>query len=66
MSWTHTRSQIALKKRYHPDADVSDLRQQLKAERLAEYVKRTVDSAPPLTEEQRDKIAALLRGSVNA
>lgn len=29
---------------------------------LAEYVKRTVDAAPPLTTEQLDRISALLRG----
>jgi excisionase family DNA binding protein len=34
----------------------------LKAERLAEHVKRVVDAAPPLSPAQRDKIAALLRG----
>ena len=34
----------------------------LKAERLAEHIKRTVDNAPPLTQEQRDRLALLLRG----
>jgi hypothetical protein len=36
-------------------------RRDLAAERLAEHVKRVVDSAPPLTTAQRDRIAALLR-----
>jgi hypothetical protein len=31
--------------------------------KLAEYIKRVVDSAPPLTAEQRDKLALLLRPS---
>lgn len=30
--------------------------------RLEEYVKRIVDEAPPLTDEQRDRIAKLLKG----
>jgi hypothetical protein len=65
-SWTKTRSQIANKKRHDPDADVADLRQRLKAERLEEYISRVVAEAPPLTPEQRDKLAAILRGGGNA
>lgn len=61
MGWTHTRSEIARAKRANPDADVTELRRQLRAERLEEYVKRTVDTAPPLTDEQRERVAALLR-----
>lgn len=62
MSWTHTRSKIALTKRHDPSADVSHLRQQLKAERLEDYIRRTVDAAPPLTAEQRLRLAGLLTG----
>lgn len=65
MSWTKTRSQIAHAKRANPDADVSDLRQKLKAERLEEYIRRVVDEAPVLTEDQRSHLAILLRGSGN-
>lgn len=32
------------------------------AQRIADYVKATTDAAPPLTEQQRDAIALLLRG----
>ncbi|MBM0128062.1 hypothetical protein [Pimelobacter simplex] len=60
MSWTQTRSALALAKRDNPDADVTDLRRQLKAERLEEYVNKVVSEAPPLTREQRDRIARLL------
>lgn len=60
MSWTHTRSQIAVKKRHDPTADVTALRQQLKAERLEDYIRKTVQEAPPLTDEQRRRLAALL------
>lgn len=62
MSWTKTRSRIAHAKRRDPDADVTELRRQLKAERLEDYIKRTVDAAPPLTADQRDRLALLLRG----
>lgn len=63
MSWTHTRSKIALTKKLDPDADVTELRRQLKAERLAEHITDLVDAAPPLTAAQRDRLALLLRGS---
>jgi hypothetical protein len=46
-----------------PDADVTELRRQLKAERLEEHIKNLVDAAPPLTDEQRARLAALLRPS---
>lgn len=61
MSWTQVRSQIAHAKRADPDADVTELRRQLKAEHLADYIRRTVESAPPLTDEQRARLASLLR-----
>ena len=63
MSWTKTRSRIANTLRSNPDADVAELRQQLKAERLEEYVRRVVSEAPALSAEQRDRIALLLRGA---
>ncbi|MBB2894576.1 hypothetical protein [Flexivirga oryzae] len=62
MSWTQTRSQIAHAKRRDPNADVTELRRQLRAERLAEHIERVVNEAPPLTPEQRDRLAVLLRG----
>ena len=62
MSWTQTRSQIAHAKRRDPNADVTELRARLKAERLEDYIRRTVDAAPPLTPEQRGRLAVLLRG----
>ena len=65
-NWRKTRSQIAVAVRQHPDADVTELRRQLKAERLAEHVKQVVDSAPPLTADQRARVAALLTGGGDA
>ena len=63
MGWTHTRAKIAATKRQDPEADVTDLRVQLRAERLADYVARVVAEAPPLTTEQRARIAAILAGA---
>ena len=60
MSWTHTRSQIALTKKADPSADVTELRRQLRAEKLEDYIRRTVDAAPPLTVEQRTRLAGIL------
>lgn len=59
--WTHTRSQIAHIKKRDPDADVTELRRQLKAERLEDHIRQQVDSWPTLTPEQRDRLALLLR-----
>jgi len=62
VAWTHIRSQMAIALRENPDADVSDLRRQFKTERPAEHIARVVDEAPPLTDEQGDRLAAILRG----
>jgi hypothetical protein len=63
MGWTHTRAKIAHALRQNPDADVTELRRQLKAERLEDHVRSIVDAAPPLTDEQRDRLARILRGN---
>ncbi|GAA3681877.1 hypothetical protein GCM10023081_19960 [Arthrobacter ginkgonis] len=60
-SWTKTRSQIAHAKRRDPNADVTELRRKMKAERLEAYVAQAVAEAPPLTPDQLDRIAVLLR-----
>lgn len=56
------RAQIAATSRHHPEADLTDLRRQHAAAKLADYIRKTVDTAPPLTLEQRDRLALLLRG----
>lgn len=50
-------------KRYRPDDDpeVVDARRELKALRFEEYVQKTIAEAPPLTDDQLERIAALLR-----
>lgn len=63
MSWTKTRSLIATAKHRDPNADVTDLQRQLRAEVLANYITKVVSQAPPLTRAQRDELAMLLRGT---
>jgi hypothetical protein len=65
-SWTHHRATIgALKKhgRSDDDAAVVAARQKMRAAQAEDYIRRLVDSAPPLSEEQRDRLALLLRGA---
>ncbi len=38
----------------------------LKAAKAEDYIKRLVSEAPPLTNEQRDRLAVLLRGGAAA
>ena len=67
-SWTHERARIAAltRSRSADDPDLVNARRNLKAERLADYITRVVDAAPPLTAAQRDRLALLLRGGVAA
>lgn len=56
------RARIAGLSRHHGGApDVQDRRREFKTARLEEYIRKTVDSAPELTQEQRDRLALLLR-----
>ena len=62
-SWTTERAKVASWSRNRPadDPELIEDRQNLKALKLEEYVRNVVDQAPPLTAEQADRIAALLR-----
>ena len=64
MSWTAERARVAAlsRSRSSDDPDLVDARRNLRAERLAEYIRETVAAAPPFTNEQREKLAVLLRG----
>jgi hypothetical protein len=42
------------------DPEIAEARRDLAAENLAAYIKRVVDSAPPLTPAQRERLALLL------
>jgi hypothetical protein len=63
MGWTHDRARVAALSRHRKPDDpaLGDARRDLAAKRLTEFVRRVVAAAPPLTPEQRDIIAALLR-----
>lgn len=62
MSWTRERAKVAALTRSRDDDDpeLQDARRNLRMARLADYIRKTVDAAPPLTEEQRDRLAVLL------
>jgi hypothetical protein len=64
----HHRARIAAlsRDRQPDDPDLIEARRNLRALRLEEHVAKVVASAPPLTAEQRDRIAAILRGGVDA
>jgi len=64
VSWTHERARIASlsRSRTPDDPELVDARRNLRAERLADYITKTVDAAPPLTPAQRDRLALLLKG----
>lgn len=69
MSWTHERARVAslTRSRTADDPELVNARRNLKAERLADYILKTVDAAPPLTAAQRDRLALLLNsGSQHA
>ncbi len=46
-------------------ANAEDARRELATERIGQYVQRVLASAPPLTTEQRERLALLLRNSAS-
>lgn len=60
----HHRARVAAlsRDRLPDDPDLLDARRTLRAESLAEHIAKVVAEAPPLTTEQRDRLALLLRG----
>lgn len=47
-------------RRWSPDADTTEIERNLKAASADDYIRRLVDSAPPLSDMQRARLAALL------
>lgn len=66
-SWTVHRARVASLTRSRPpsDPELIEARQDLRATRLADHVARVVAEAPPLSDEQIDRIAVLLRGGAH-
>lgn len=60
------QAKLNANKRWHADRpDIVDpLKREIAEAKLAEYIRRVVDQAPPLTAAQRDRLALLLRGDV--
>lgn len=59
------RARLAAAKRHHPDDDKThELSAQFKTDRLAQHIERLLATAPPLSQDQRGRLAALLRGAV--
>jgi len=64
MSWTAERARVASLSRSRPadDPDLLNARRNLRAERLADQIARTVAEWPPLDASQLDRLSILLRG----
>jgi len=64
-NWRSPRARIASlsRSRTPDDPDLQDARRDLRSARLADYIARTIAGAPPLSTEQRDRLALLLRGT---
>lgn len=64
VSLTHPRARVAAlsRSRSANDPDLVAAKRELREARLAEYIQRTVAEAPPLTFDQRERLAVLLRG----
>jgi hypothetical protein len=64
-TWTQARSELALLHRDHPDdaEAIAAARRDYRAARAEDYIRKLVDQAPPLSDEQRTRLAAILRPS---
>jgi hypothetical protein len=67
-TWTVERARIAAitrgiraGERQPDDPQLAEARRNLKALRLEEYVRKVLAEAPPLTDEQKTRLAELLR-----
>ncbi len=63
-SWTRARSRLANTIKVDPTnvEAITEARRNLKAARLADYIRKTVAVEPFLTTEQADELATLLHG----
>lgn len=60
-SWTKERASVAAHVRNGNDEAADAARQRLRAIRAEDYIKRLVESAPPLSDETRTRLALLLK-----
>ncbi len=63
-TWTHERARVAAltRSRSVDDPELVDARRNLRAERLAVHIARTVAEWPALSPAQLDRLSILLRG----
>lgn len=61
LSVTKARSKLALE--HKARRDPTEAQRQLAEAKLTRYIQQIVDSAPPFTDEQVDKLVTLLRAS---
>lgn len=57
----HTRAKVAAFERHGNRAAAAEARVELKLINAETFIRDLVDSAPPLSQSQRDRLAALLR-----
>ena len=62
-TWTKHRSDVALAVQRGDLQAADEARTRLKAARAEDYIKQLVDSAPPLSDSQRARLAFLLLNS---
>lgn len=61
------RAALANARRLHPGApETEEIARSFRATRLADYIRAQVDAAPPLTVEQREELARILRPAATA
>lgn len=65
-TWKSERARVASlsRSRTPDDPDLVEARRNLKFQRFEDYVSRVLADAPPLTNEQRERIASLLAPQV--
>ncbi len=63
MSWQQERARVAslTRSRQADDPELIEARRRLRTERTAAYIEKMLAEAPPLTDEQRARLAELLR-----
>lgn len=62
MSWTNDRARVAAlsRSRTPDDPDLAAARRDLRAARAEDYIRKVVEAAPPLTDEQVRRLSVLL------
>ncbi len=65
-SQRHQRARLAALQRHRPDSiEATEAARDFAADRLADYVAHVLAEAPPLTDEQRDRLSLLLAGGLD-